>query len=1655
MATITLRQQKGSPLTNQEIDDNFLNLNNNKVELSGGTLTGNLSVPQLTSSYSSGDTGGTLLLNKPSSNTTINTSVSIKLYQNKLQFSETNGTYRGAWLDITGSANDIGSLILTSTNYNSYSPTLGGTGATGTWPISVTGNSATVTSITSSQVTSALGYTPYSSTNPSNFISANQTITLSGDVSGSGNIGIAVTLANSGVTAGTYGSSTNIPQIIVNAKGLITSVSNVAVSIPSGSLTFTGDVTGTGTTGSSTTLTLANSGVTAGTYTKLTVDSKGRVTSATTLASSDLPTYTGTITSSQVTSALGYTPYNSTNPNGYITSSGSISGNAATATNISNTGTVTLASATEANSIYITAPSYTTDAPVKLLNFDWYGNLFSIGNIRSGSTPTNGFGIYYTASGGSRTEIARFGTGGSFNAVGAITQAGNQVLHAGNYTSYAAPAAHDHSRIAWVGVRTAESGTTNSTASGYMEMVGAYNNGWPNTFGNVLSVNGGGAGQLFMGWIGGSGAETGELYYRSMTDWRTNWGSWRRILTNANWSEYAAPISHTHNYVLRSGDTMTGNLKIQPVSESWAEGLTFLMPNTSTWGGIRWQRQRSNSDGNWYIGYTALDSTDDLVFGNNNGGTQVDNILRLYKGGNVRASRDLYISGNVGGIYGNRLIVGAADTSYTVQDGNLRPTIQANGQYPVLSLNHTITSNTNHGPTIQMTANGVGNQFVIGMTGNGSALDIGYSSGSDWNPHNGIAGYNGTTFFRATSGGYMGLGAVGDWGALGGGDPGYHLHFKGYNNAQNGYAAVFENTINGANNGGGFLFQNNNSNHSWGVAAEIRTVAGAGGADRPSLLFSTNHVNTSWSIGFVSGTDDTFRIVKNHGHRAYYGGWADTNSGWGTPYFTISSSGAATSVVDIRSPIFYDSNDTGYYLNPNSGSNLAGDVRTDQFYCRGWFRNDNSNNGLYNQATTQHWSSNTNGYWDASSTTSVSAIRFYTGGHVSALRGYVYADTGPNIGFLNSGGNWRLRVVSDDYTLVEGSSARAPIFYDSNNTGYYVDANNYSNLNRLGVNGQYLHHTYGTNFSWDGASHYYWNRIATLSGESYIQVEIMTKTDANYVPFVYAIASFSTWNGSTFSIKLDALNSYDIGIEICFDSSNNCWIKSTAIWHSYLKWRIINNDGATIYDSITIQEAQPTNSVVCAPGQQARGTYGSPQNTSASTSPNHYYSGLTVRANVSAPIFYDSNDTGYYVDPNGTSNLNALTTNSSLNFYMGSGNRVRVYDTDSGPFVYNAEGTGATVRIGAAWSRPGTYSNTNYTVGSEGIIDFWISGGQKGYIDSGNNLYMFGSMRAPIFYDQNDTGYYVDPNSTSDSALRMRGGALFGPNTTWGAYLYVGGNGRVGTSATVAVTNGNLHIDSQNGYGLYLNWYSTNNIYTQANMGIGNDSASYRLHVHGTGYATSDFRAPILYDSNDTGYYLDLNGTSNASTTMLGYWYFRSNRNTDSNSPPLQAYSNDGGGAIMSFHRGGYYAVNFGLDSDNVIRIGGWSASTNRWQLDMSGNGTFAGNVTAYSDIRLKENIQTITNALSKVRSIRGVTFTRNDQEDKLKLHLGVIAQEVEQILPEIISQDNDGIKNVAYGNMVALLIEAIKEQQQQFDKQQQELQELKNLVKELLTQSR
>jgi len=86
------------------------------------------------------------------------------------------------------------------------------------------------------------------------------------------------------------------------------------------------------------------------------------------------------------------------------------------------------------------------------------------------------------------------------------------------------------------------------------------------------------------------------------------------------------------------------------------------------------------------------------------------------------------------------------------------------------------------------------------------------------------------------------------------------------------------------------------------------------------------------------------------------------------------------------------------------------------------------------------------------------------------------------------------------------------------------------------------------------------------------------------------------------------------------------------------------------------------------------------------------------------------------------------------------------------------------------------------------------------------------------------------------------------------------------------------------------------------------------------------------------------------------------------------------------------------------------------------------------SDQRLKQNIQTLENALAKLVQLRGVSFEWKNKAQDAGIQVGLIAQEVENVLPEVVSTDSEGYKSIAYGKLVAVLVEAAKEQQRLID---------------------
>jgi len=114
----------------------------------------------------------------------------------------------------------------------------------------------------------------------------------------------------------------------------------------------------------------------------------------------------------------------------------------------------------------------------------------------------------------------------------------------------------------------------------------------------------------------------------------------------------------------------------------------------------------------------------------------------------------------------------------------------------------------------------------------------------------------------------------------------------------------------------------------------------------------------------------------------------------------------------------------------------------------------------------------------------------------------------------------------------------------------------------------------------------------------------------------------------------------------------------------------------------------------------------------------------------------------------------------------------------------------------------------------------------------------------------------------------------------------------------------------------------------------------------------------------------------------------------------------------------------------------------NSIKLETTSSGiTVTGTTNSTSDIKLKENIKTIENSLDKVLQLRGVEF---DWKESKEHSIGVIAQEVEEVLPDLVHETND-IKGVSYGNLTAVLIEAIKEQNEIINNMKKEIEALKN----------
>ena len=187
----------------------------------------------------------------------------------------------------------------------------------------------------------------------------------------------------------------------------------------------------------------------------------------------------------------------------------------------------------------------------------------------------------------------------------------------------------------------------------------------------------------------------------------------------------------------------------------------------------------------------------------------------------------------------------------------------------------------------------------------------------------------------------------------------------------------------------------------------------------------------------------------------------------------------------------------------------------------------------------------------------------------------------------------------------------------------------------------------------------------------------------------------------------------------------------------------------------------------------------------------------------------------------------------------------------------------------------------------------------------------------------------------------------------------------------------------------------------------------------GVGYAsTTGTSFKIGHHASGTGWTdkFELRG-SNGAITLSGY----SGTNLPSSSSDYVLATN-GNGVVVKVPITFSSTSRYGFGTDNP------TAGKLQVQGNASGVSIYASHdIVAYSDARSKVNVETIPNALEKVNAVRGVTYNKVEDPEGMR-YMGVIAQELLEHLPEVVHQGDEGNYSVAYGNVVGVLIEAVKE---------------------------
>lgn len=1593
----------------------------------------------------------------------------------------------------------------------------------------LTANSIVKSGGTSSQFLKADG-----SVDSSTYITGNQSITLSGDATGSGTTAIAVTLANSGVTAGTYRSVT------VDAKGRVTGGSNPTTISGYGitdffsqtlgaayvvgantaitgtdtlevmleklqgqvnarltgnqSISVSGDATGSGTTSIALTLATVNSNI--GTFNNVTVNAKGLVTAASNLSylRSDIIQQGG---KSYVTHDFNSYPalYDVifVNPSG---SSNLPTGMSAVmsyrfimgAGDTTSRGFDLVGAAEGSGNLYIRERSIGT------WNRLWHsGNLTNLNQLTNGPGYVTG-GPYLPLSGGTMT--------------GAIIMSGTQQIRVAGFAGIE----YYNGTAQWQGYIGTENNTGNLR---YNSFNGAHT--WYANSTQTMSLNS--SGTLSVGRVVTTG-----LYGPSATG---NIPIWQYDASNPG---YGIVYFESNPDLLRidvSGQALSG-------TPDFLIGPDYAQVNGNTvWhsGNLTNLNQLSNGPG-----YTSNTGTVTSVSGT---GT----VSGLTLSGTVTSSGSLTLGGTLTLTSGQ--VTGALGyTPYNSSNPSGYITSSSLSSYLPLS-GGTMSGNVQFNSNLLQFNNSGVRSWNIGISGGNLNIYSGDGSGS--------LHYNGRpirdSYYRTFSGfsDYY-SGGTGGW---------YRVAEITLTSNCSGaviYGTVYDNRYDGAD--------------TYQVAVVARADCGFSSDNEAhyinvgcTILGSTNFANYR----------DKIRVVlsaSSSGSRTYelqfyetpwnHDTWQIESNGW-TVYASPQAPRAAvgTSRVNyiskqnadnyfantaVYSPIYYDSANSSYYLDLNSTTSIrtVGSWRSDsgawdgefsgkiQYHSNHWYFQSGDLWIFRNAGGSNVFTVNQSGNGTFSGTVSASNITTgVTASHIVQRdgNGYIYANhinfntsesENPTISsFITSNGDGWSRKSSLQHVRnqlgnyggwITQTNALQPVYGNSGSFNIDTNAGQHATVRfsqgtwgGTNPNPGNWSHIFSVNGSTDNRTvQLYmgdipgaiWWRM-NQGGTQHPWERILTSN--NFTSFAVPIRGQSNWNDSTVLddvIGLLAWKNYGNG-HVIFDASQgtspsgggvsqtNATVAWAASYPTLMGW-----NGSTTY-GVRVDSARVADSAGSITG------FNNPT-TSATANTIAYRDSvgdITVRElvlNVSVQDFTPSSMVAIYPttnqavkvtasgaraflnvptrtggDASGTWSINITGSAASASSATNASNAVYLGSHDLRSIAPNSHDA-YKLRFGfTSWANNNTAPWADYlhlrsysdgSGGSDNLVMFLKSGiGMRIWQQSFGSGSTYSSY-VDVLHSSNYNSY--SPTLTGGGASGTWGISITGASYSSTVATYLGGASDSVDAADISTRRGSGFFQSSapgsgwpSGASSWWHMLSTThsnggNYYAMQLAASFFSQGLWYRSTNGSG-ATAWDRIPLAnggtYNMSISGNAANTSSISNAvggGYTWTGPQYFQSNLGSTSgslNTPPLQVYATGGNSAFFSWHRAGNYAVNMGLDSDNVLRIGGWSAAANRWQLDMSGNMTVAGDVTAYSDARVKENVQTVENALDKTLRLRGVTYTRTDSDDK-KTKLGVIAQEIMEVLPEVVNQDNAGMYNVSYGNIVGVLIEAIKEQQQQIE---------------------